>query len=383
LADLNADLTLLSNDLKNGESQYVEFKQEFPSQVSALAKEIAAFATSNRGTIYLGITDKGEIIGLDDLESSKQKQEVQQRIEGICGMVDPVIKVNVTILETSDKRVIRILVPKGAKPVYSVKGIPYLRNITSSRQATSQEVEDLYKLHFKGIPIHNHQQTILRDALTHLSDAEIALSTMREQYPKMDRLQLDIEQIGRALGNQLHESILIDLELVPDLQNVSLALRGLGKYKFYIGTDYYERFYSNGEAVLKNVQSLISRIQKNILITRESMEHTLKMLEQSKNNFKNEWSISQNYWRKEELEKLREFFRILTYELNRYSNFPETQRSNLIQDNLSKLSKLTGTLSTSKGFGIYRLGFNNIEYIRNNVETALKMIEDTIALFKK
>jgi hypothetical protein len=83
------------------------------------------------------------------------------------------------------------------------------------------------------------------------------------------------------------------------------------------------------------------------------------------------------------LETLRELFRILSYEFNRYSNFPETQKSNLIRDNLSKLSKLAGTLSTVRGFGLYLNGFNNIEHIRNNVEIALKMIEDTIVLFKK
>lgn len=54
----------LSRDLPRirakGESQEVEFKREFPQQVSDLAKEVAAFATSNTGTIFLGIDDNGD-----------------------------------------------------------------------------------------------------------------------------------------------------------------------------------------------------------------------------------------------------------------------------------------------------------------------------------
>lgn len=64
LVDYNDDLNSLRAHLENGESQYIEFKREFPAKVYALAKEIAAFATSNQGIIYLGITNNGEIIGL-------------------------------------------------------------------------------------------------------------------------------------------------------------------------------------------------------------------------------------------------------------------------------------------------------------------------------
>ena len=49
-----------------GEQQDVEFKERFPDNVRDLAKEIAAFATSNDGTIILGVSDGGDIQGYVD-----------------------------------------------------------------------------------------------------------------------------------------------------------------------------------------------------------------------------------------------------------------------------------------------------------------------------
>ncbi|AXB80068.1 helix-turn-helix domain-containing protein [Novosphingobium sp. P6W] len=53
------------------ETQTVEFKREFPKHAGDLAKEIAAFATSNAGMILLGVEDSGEIIGIRRVFLSK------------------------------------------------------------------------------------------------------------------------------------------------------------------------------------------------------------------------------------------------------------------------------------------------------------------------
>ena len=48
------------------ESETVELKQELTKNIK---KEIVAFANSKGGTIYIGITDAGEILGLKDIKS--------------------------------------------------------------------------------------------------------------------------------------------------------------------------------------------------------------------------------------------------------------------------------------------------------------------------
>ena len=52
-----------------GESQSVEFKCRFPDQARDLAKEVAAFASSNDGTILIGVRDDGIPLGLENADS--------------------------------------------------------------------------------------------------------------------------------------------------------------------------------------------------------------------------------------------------------------------------------------------------------------------------
>ena len=67
-----------------GETQHVEFKASLPRQADDLAKEIAAFATSNMGTIFIGIEDDGTIVGLPECETHQGREQLKQRLQGIC-----------------------------------------------------------------------------------------------------------------------------------------------------------------------------------------------------------------------------------------------------------------------------------------------------------
>jgi ATP-dependent DNA helicase RecG len=140
----------LSHDLPElrakGEGQEMEFKQEFPQQVSDLAKEIAAFATSNTGTILIGVKDTGDLIGLDGMEDAQARDALLRRLEGICsGSIKPAVTPQATWTMESGHIVLVVTVPKGSEPVYYAQGKPYLRHITTSRPAEPHEVVDLVK----------------------------------------------------------------------------------------------------------------------------------------------------------------------------------------------------------------------------------------------
>src|ERR1700730_16378017 len=47
-----------------GEGQTLEYMRTFPDNARELAKEIAAFATSNSGTILIGANSDGECVGI-------------------------------------------------------------------------------------------------------------------------------------------------------------------------------------------------------------------------------------------------------------------------------------------------------------------------------
>ena len=48
------------------ESEIIELKREYTADIR---KEIIAFANTNGGTIYVGIDDNGDIVGIDDCDA--------------------------------------------------------------------------------------------------------------------------------------------------------------------------------------------------------------------------------------------------------------------------------------------------------------------------
>lgn len=129
-----------------GEGQEMEFKREFPQQASDLAKEIAAFATSNTGTILLGVEDNGDLVGLVGVDDAEARDTLMRRLEGICsGSIKPAVTPRVTWAIENDCLVLAITVSKGSEPIYYSKGKPYLRHITTSRQAEPHEVVALIR----------------------------------------------------------------------------------------------------------------------------------------------------------------------------------------------------------------------------------------------
>ncbi len=129
-----------------GENQELEYISSFPANVRELAREIAAFATSNGGTILLGISDSGELQGLSDVNSAQGRDALVRRIEGICrGTVKPAITPLIRFAFEADQAVAVIVVPKGSEPIYYSGGVPYIRHVTESRPAEPHEVFELVR----------------------------------------------------------------------------------------------------------------------------------------------------------------------------------------------------------------------------------------------
>lgn len=126
-----------------GETQFVEFKAEFPRQISDIGKEIAAFATTNDGTIFIGISDDGNICGIEDGFNQSVRSALVQRIEGVChGPIAPSVTPSVQFAVVNGKVVAAVRVSRGPAPVYYASNIPYLRQVTAARPMKPDEVVD-------------------------------------------------------------------------------------------------------------------------------------------------------------------------------------------------------------------------------------------------
>src|SRR2546425_5873679 len=111
---------ILKKDIATGETQNVEFKRDFPQSAKDLGDEIASFASSNQGAIYLGVENSGQVngvSGISNLNDLKGKDEYQKRIQGVTSqIVDPPVRVHVDFIEYEGKIVVRIFVPQGSDP---------------------------------------------------------------------------------------------------------------------------------------------------------------------------------------------------------------------------------------------------------------------------
>lgn len=127
-----------------GEGQEVEFMLSHPEQAHELAKEIAAFGTTNPGTIVLGVANDGKVVGLPELSDQVKRDQLQNRIAGVASnVVSPALGVRVSFEIDDGNWIARIAVPKGIHPLYYSRGVPYVRHVALSQPASPQEVIDL------------------------------------------------------------------------------------------------------------------------------------------------------------------------------------------------------------------------------------------------
>ena len=135
---LSKELPLLRD---RGEGQNLEFMESYPENGHELSKEIAAFASSNPGTILIGVEDDGALAGLENVDTPEGRDHLCRRIEGVCsGNVRPAITPVVKFAKEGKAVVLAIEVPRGTQPVYYSKNTPYVRHLSSSRPAQPHEV---------------------------------------------------------------------------------------------------------------------------------------------------------------------------------------------------------------------------------------------------
>ena len=132
--------------MERGENQQLEFKADFPSNANDLAKEIAAFATSNAGQILIGISDSGEPLGIENASDSSGRDNLVKRVAGICRTsVKPTLTPVVSFAVVNGKVILAINVPRGGQPVYYSNNKPYVRHLTEARPAEPDEVIELIR----------------------------------------------------------------------------------------------------------------------------------------------------------------------------------------------------------------------------------------------
>ena len=131
--------------MKFHESETIELKETY---TSGIRKEIVAFANTKGGIIYIGVSDRGEIVGIDNADFV-----MQQLSNTLRDSIRPDISMftNIEFLQEEDKTLLKITVNQGTKKPYylSDKGIKpsgvYIRSGTTSAPATEDSIRMMIK----------------------------------------------------------------------------------------------------------------------------------------------------------------------------------------------------------------------------------------------
>jgi hypothetical protein len=133
----------LEDALKSGETQFVEFKEGFNEP--AIARSIVAFSNTNHGNVFVGVSDKFNVVGIGEVDP-KEQDLLLQRLRNITAQrIRPPVFVRAKFLSYGDKTVLRIFVPRGIEPFYTYENIAYIRNLTSVMKAEPAQLMELIK----------------------------------------------------------------------------------------------------------------------------------------------------------------------------------------------------------------------------------------------
>ena len=197
------------------ETQNIEYKESWRDEY---LKWICGFANAQGGTLYIGMNDNGEVVGVDN--AKRLLEEIPNKVSNILGLV-----VGVNILNENGKNYLSIEVPPCSVPI-SFRGQYYCRS-----GATLQEL--------KGIAL---QDFIMKKIGLSWDDAineRATLSDIDENAVSyLVSLAVDAKRMPATALKDTPETVLKNLKLLTEdgkLKNAAIVLFGKCPTKFVPG----------------------------------------------------------------------------------------------------------------------------------------------------
>jgi ATP-dependent DNA helicase RecG len=369
-----------TNDLAVGESQTVEFKERFPDDARELAKEIAAFATSNLGRIYLGVNDNGDVVGLPDirgLQDVKGKDLIQQRISGLKRKVDPPVKVQVCFLEKEGYVVALVVVPKGSEPVYYADSIPYVRDLSTSRRATASEVKELHRQFFERsaeIEQPDPMQMFLTGTVLQLADLELIWSDHenRDVNPDLAQMQYDLGAIGRSLLDLSSDPVAQKLGVSEELRTVGEKLEDMEAHIFYLGRASWNNFVAKGNECADLGRRLTAQLKKLLVPLESQLPQFSDSVRKNVAELRILWNNAPRYQHRGQLGYLKDSLRRLASTFYRLSVLPYSSFYPGLTPMLGQLGQSLREISSVKYFHEF-IGSDAIKQITDPMEENIRV----------
>ena len=120
------ELDKLLELIRNGENEKVEFKRKITNEIG---RDVCAFANTRGGTIIIGISDNGQIVGV----------KKDENIYNMVSSVSPLPKLEIEKVHIGKKRIVVVTV-RPSKNIHSFRGIVYIRVGSINRPLDIKEI---------------------------------------------------------------------------------------------------------------------------------------------------------------------------------------------------------------------------------------------------
>ena len=158
----------------------------------AIIADVCAFANTNGGTLYIGISSdpKKPVVGISEPEQATAQLEKE-----ISNRISPPLQCTVDVHETSGKKVLRALVPRGDDPPYAVdESKIYVRSEAETGLAVRDEIVGLV---LRGP---HHKQELVESPATETKEPIKVSPVETEEKDEAPRTGVEVVEVEERNG---------------------------------------------------------------------------------------------------------------------------------------------------------------------------------------
>jgi len=235
--------------ISRGEDSRTQFKLNV-TNAESLAGEIVAFSNSKGGQILIGVSDRGEIIGLSQEDIRRVNQLVSN---ATTNLVRPSVNTfNENVVTAGGQVVMVVTVPEGiSKPYADNNGVFWVKSGADKRRVTSREeiqrmLQEAGLVHADEVPV---EGTVFGDlVMEHLGEF-FAKQYGEELNEALERDRLSVGQLlinlGLARGNNLNLAGLLLFGRNPQRYRPAFVVKAVS----FVGNDPAGEKYRDNEDI--------------------------------------------------------------------------------------------------------------------------------------
>ena len=250
--------SMLPEMIAGGEGKTVEFKQDVPKDVMKYVPTAVAFANTTGGTMVFGVSDTGEIVGIEEGLVKSRMEEVSCEIGG---RTEPTVSFEVDSYCLEGRHLIVVEVHRGSLTPYRMKGRGvFIRQGRNTFQACEEKIRELelerVNRTFDSLPFLDGSGS--RDVAG--SDVEGLLSLMREHGHEGCTVETLVSMgVLDLVDGRLASTVAFDLLTANrGRYETSCALfRGLSKI------DFEDRTECSGN-IMEQIETAVSFVRRNM-----------------------------------------------------------------------------------------------------------------------